>query len=405
MRLEGEKEMHIAYVTPEFVMEHKGGGLASYLSNIARILADYGHMVTVIVTSDNYNNAIQWYPNVIVESVKNNGKSLPVPLYNLWRSWKLCRRVQKVNKRRKIDVVQYSSFEAVGFFCRKNIPAVVRISSDRVCWREYKVLDYTEQDLERLYLSDKIEYTALKRMKYIYGPSYATAKIVSKRIGQDISVIESPFYLKKTEFDDSLYKEKLEGKKYYLSHSSMSCLKGTHVIAQVIEKVCCQDEEAYFVFVGSDHGIFYRDGQKECVKEYIIRTAGQFSDKVIFLGTLQRETLFPIIENAYMCLMPSRIDNMPNTCIEAMAMGKVIVGTRGASYEQLIEDNVSGYLVEVDNPEEMKKAIDNYNQLDDVDKKRMGEEAKEVTKRFEPEAIYNQIINYYMDILKRMAEK
>lgn len=396
--------MHIAYVTPEFVMEHKGGGLASYLSNVARILADHGHTVTVIVTSDNHNDAIQWYPNVIVERVKNNGKSLPVPLYNLWRSWKLCRRVQNVNIRRKIDVVQYASFEAVGFFCRKDIPAVARISSDRVCWREYKVLDYARQDMERRYLSDKIEYAALKRMKYIYGPSYATAKIVSKRIGQDISVIESPFYLKKTEFDDSVYKEKLEGKKYYLSHSSMSCLKGTHIIAQVIEKVCSQDEEVYFVFAGSDHGIFYRDGRKESVKEYITRMAGQFSNKVVFLGTLQRETLFPIIENAYMCLMPSRIDNMPNTCIEAMAMGKVVVGSKGASYEQLIEDNVSGYLVAIDDVEGLRVAIDQYNLLSDSEKRKMSEEAKKITERFEPETIYNQIIDYYSIVLRRTGE-
>lgn len=396
--------MHIVYVTSEFVTESKGGGLASYISNISRILADHGHKVTVITSSEENDDSIEWYPRVKVERVRRTGKSLPVPLYRLWESRKLCNRVRKVNKYSKIDLVQYASFDAVGFFYVKNIPSTVRISSDCVCWREYKVYDYEKDDIDRLCLTDKIEYTALKKIGNIYGPSYATADIIAKRIGCKIPIIESPFYLKKAEFDNKIYNEKLKGKKYYLSHSSMSCLKGTHVIAEVIKRVCQQDDEVYFVFAGSDHGIFYRDGHIETAKEYIIRMAGEYSDKVIFLGTLKREELFPIIENAYACLMPSRIDNMPNTCIEAMAMGKIVIGTNGASYEQFIEDGISGYLMEIDDVEGLVTAIGKVEKLGKEARENMCREAMKITKRFEPEKVYRSVIEYYTNIVRKIGD-
>ena len=56
--------MRIAYVVPEFVTEVKGGGLASYINNISRILADRGHEITIVVKSD-YTELIDYFSNKI----------------------------------------------------------------------------------------------------------------------------------------------------------------------------------------------------------------------------------------------------------------------------------------------------------------------------------------------------
>lgn len=395
--------MHIVYVTPEFVTENKGGGLASYLANIARIMVLYGHQVTIVVASEQNDDAIVWQENITVERVKKPQGNLLVPVRIMVQSRKLHVRVKQVHRKHPIDFIQYASYEAVGLFHSRRIPSAVRISSDCVSWREYKVYDYCEEDIRRCYLTDRLEYHAEKKIGNIYGPSHATAELVSERIHCPISIIESPFFLTKTEYDNSVYDEILQGKKYYLSHSSMSCLKGSHVIAQAIPEICERDPEAYFVFAGSDHGIFYRDGKSESAKDYILRYAGQFADRIVFLGTLDRKSLFPIVKHAFACLMPSRIDNMPNTCIEAMSMGKIVIGTRGASYEQLIEDGVSGYLVGIDCPEELIAAVFKVNALSEDERRQMEDRAKEVTGRFEPEETYKRVIRYYEDIIREKA--
>lgn len=393
--------MHIAYVTPEFVTENKGGGLATYLANIARIMVNHGHQVTIVTLSEQNDDAIVWSEGVVIERVRKPQGNLLVPIRVLMQSWETNKRINQVNKKQAIDFIQYASFEAIGYFHSRNIPSAVRISSDCVSLREYKVYDYCEKDIRCGYLTDWLEYHAEKKIGNIFGPSYATANLVSERIHRSISIIESPFYLKKTEYDNSLYNEKLKGKKYYLSHSSMSCLKGTHVIAQVIRKICERDKDAYFVFAGNDHGIFYRNGKTESAKDHILRLAGDRADHVIFLGTLDRKQLYPIVEHAFACLMPSRIDNMPNTCIEAMAMGKIVIGTNGASYEQLIEDGVSGYLIGIDNPEELIEAVYKVNGLSEEEMRKMEKAAQKVTKRFEPEETYQRVIRYYEDIIKK----
>lgn len=45
--------MHIVYITVEFVSERKPcGGLGHYLANIATIMAERGHQVTILVQTD-----------------------------------------------------------------------------------------------------------------------------------------------------------------------------------------------------------------------------------------------------------------------------------------------------------------------------------------------------------------
>lgn len=391
--------MHILYVTPEFVTEKRGGGLASYLANIARIFRDHGHEVTIVTLSDHHDDGIEWESGIRVERVKKEHRKLVVPLIRILDSRHLNIRVKAVLKQHPADVIQYASFLAVGFCHAQTVPACVRISSDPVAWRVLKYIDQDPEQLPAPCLTDRIEYAAEKRIGAVFGPSRACGEIIERHTGRAVRVIESPFYLQERDFDRSLYDSRLAGKKYYLSHSSLSCIKGTHVIAQAIPAIAKSDPDAYFAFAGTDHGIFYRDGRKVSAQDYILEQAGEYRGRVIFLGTLPRKQLYPVIEGAYACLMPSRLDNMPNTCIEAMAMGKIVIGTRGASFEQLIEDGESGYLAAVDDAAGLANACQKLNTLTEEQRRQMGVRAAETAGRFAPEKIYDRMIAYYQELI------
>ena len=393
--------MNIVFVTPEFITETKGGGLASYIANISQILAAHENRVSIITLSKKNDGKLDWKKNIVVYRVKDDIKTVITPLRKVLLSWKLYLCEKELCKRKEIDLIQYASFEGVGFFHLRHVPAVVRISSDCVAWREYKLYDY-RRDRCRPCLTDWLEYYTEKRIGNIFGPSYAVASMIEKRIHRKVTVIESPFYLKKEDFDSSVYNSLLRGKKYFLAHSSMSCLKGTHIIAETIADICREDESVYFVFAGSDHGIFYKNGDRISAKDYILKCAGMFADRVIFLGTLDRTKLYPIIEGAYACLMPSRIDNMPNTCIEAMAMGKIVVGTRGASYEQLIEDGRNGFLMEIDSREDLKTAVDKIRALTERERMLIGRQAQKTTERFNAESSYCQLMAFYHKVIRKI---
>ncbi len=390
--------MHIAYVTPEFVTENRGGGLASYINNIAKIMEEYGHRVTIVLASTQ-NKSYIYSKNIRVECV-NIFRINSVQPFNVYcMSRQLCARVNRIHKIDPIDLVQYASFMGVGLCADKSIPYVTRISSDCVCWRVLKVLDYEMEDLNKRYLTEKMEYRAITKSQYIFGPSYAIANRLGLTIHRNIEVIESPYNEEHEEYDTSIYEHLLAGKKYYLAHSSMSCLKGTHLIADVIEKTCQKDKDAFFVFAGSDHGIIYRNGKVDKAKDYILSRNIDYSDRIIFLGVLERKKLFPVIMHAEACLMPSRIDNMPNTCIEAMALGKIVIGSNGASYEQLIKDGENGFLINIDDSDMLYKKIEYINKLSKEQKNRIMLNAKETSNRFNKDNTYQNMIRYYTNVI------
>lgn len=398
--------MHIAYVTPEFVTEGcSGGGLASYLANISRIFAKRGHLVTIITLSSINDDKIIWDQNIEVERV--NIASITKVFENgilskILASVRLNNRLSKIHNVRKIDIVQYSNYESVALCRKREIPTIIRLSSDGILWRATKYIDFDwNKDYKKFNLLDLLEYHSDKQADCLFAPSNVVADITRQRINRNVYVIESPFYLKNENFDYSLYKEKLEGKKYLLAHSSMSCLKGTHIFAQSLEKILERYSDLYVVFCGGDHGIWYKSGKIVKALDYVMQYAGKYSDRVIYLGTQSREKLYPVICNAFACVQPSRIDNMPNTCIEAMALGKVVIGTKGASYEQLIENGKSGLLIERDSVDELIDAIDKLLDLSPDKIKLMENAARKISERFDESIVYDKMIRLYNEVIHR----
>jgi glycosyltransferase involved in cell wall biosynthesis len=56
-------------------------------------------------------------------------------------------------------------------------------------------------------------------------------------------------------------------------------------------------------------------------------------------------------------VLPSLVDNLPNACLEAMALGKPVIGTSGASFEELLTDGISGFLVPPGDPRALADRI------------------------------------------------
>ena len=46
-------------------------------------------------------------------------------------------------------------------------------------------------------------------------------------------------------------------------------------------------------------------------------------------------------------MLPSQVDNLPNTVIESLSLGIPVLGSRGASIDELVEEGRTGHLVEL----------------------------------------------------------
>jgi glycosyltransferase involved in cell wall biosynthesis len=286
---------------------------------------------------------------------------------------------------------------ATGLFRVRSIPSVVRISSFEPLWQAAYERSSEGWD-ERL--SVTLEQLSLRRADGLYGPSRLLADAVGRALDRPVRVIEPPVEIIANGGDESARIDHLEDRKYLLFYGSIGLLKGAGLIAGIIGELLDRHRELYFAFVGKDQGF-----RGEPMMEHIRRKAGPFRDRVLHLGRLPWEKLCPVIRGAHAVVLPSRVDNLPNTCLESMALGKVVVGSRGGSFEELIEDGVSGFLVHGDDGADLLGRLDEVMSLDANGMSWIGEAARKRIEEIRPESVMPKLLGFYREHINGTAPR
>jgi len=402
--------MHIAYLTSEFMTEKWHGGLAAYLDNITSIMSENGHDVTIITLSEE-NGRIHYRDNVEVIRVRANilrstNDTFGHGMDLLHNSWKIYQALLQENRKKQIDIVQSANFQAVGFFRNYHIPTVVRASSEASLLRnavKFK-FDY-DNALKEWTFEDYLESWCVKKADACFAPSHFCASAIQKKSKREVTVVESPYFLNKNEEDESVYKSKLEHKKYLLFNSSLSRLKGTHVGIEAAEHIMKKYSDLYMVYAGYDYGLSQKDGSVQKIANILRRQNKKYGGRVIYLGHLSQDKLFPIIKNSLACVLPSRVDNLPNSCIEAMALESIVIGTYGASFEQLIKNKKNGLLIKRDSITAFVKAVDYLIKMQDEERKDMRDCARHTIERLQPQKVYYEMISFYEKVIAKHKKK
>jgi glycosyltransferase involved in cell wall biosynthesis len=84
---------------------------------------------------------------------------------------------------------------------------------------------------------------------------------------------------------------------------------------------------------------------------------GQRAEQVHVTGPLVRAQTYAVLQRADATVLPSLVDNLPNTVIESLMLGVLVIGTRGASIDELVEEGKTGHLVEVGDPRGLADAL------------------------------------------------
>ena len=83
------------------------------------------------------------------------------------------------------------------------------------------------------------------------------------------------------------------------------------------------------------------------------------SDRIKFLGPIYGiKDKIRKIDSAKLFVLPSRVEGMPQSLIEAMARGKIVIGSNSIAIRDLIKDKENGYLFEFNNPKNLAATID-----------------------------------------------
>lgn len=406
--------MHIAIATAEFITEtNTGSGQAQYTANIARVLRDHGHIVSIFVPGlDNsefpFEEGIMVYrvcyentPKVIEKFKISKLKHYLLILWSLGgMSYIINRKIRQINKIQPIDIIHYPNSESLALFKIRHIPNIVRLSCYLPLWRHALEPDFEYiKSIDSLNLVEKLQMIAIKHADAAFGPSHCIAELTERKVKRKINVIESPFYLKNDDVDESVYNQYLSKSKYFIFYGTLNYLKGIHIIAAILDKFFTNYPDYYFVFVGRTSTMMFHGNEVDAT-EYICSSVSQYRDNIIYFPKMDnKEQLYALIKHAQAVVLPSRVDNLPNTCIESMALGQIVIGTDGASFEQLIEDGYNGFLIERENSSQLYEKLVQVINMSEYETELMRKRASESVNRLHPNKIYEQLIELYQSVI------
>ena len=196
--------MRIAFITPEFVTDHRNaGGLGNYLARIGKLLVQRGHQVEVFVSS-NLEPRILMYEGIRVERVSHVGlwRKLLVLVSRMggvgylfglvMQARALAAAMQRRHREVPFDIIQSSDYRAVGLAVRrmKGRIHLVRCSTAADLWNEVfgnKSNSYKWRE--------RMERATLRRADRAYAPSRFIAEHFLSRHGIAVDIVRPPLGL------------------------------------------------------------------------------------------------------------------------------------------------------------------------------------------------------------------
>ena len=386
--------MRIAFATPEFVTEnHFDGGLANYLNRLSKKLADLGHEIHIVTLST--QNADEFdHEGVTVHRVmlkpgwhtlnRFTRYSLTTTLRWLNFSTQTYRKLKQLHRRQPFDLIQYPNYSSCGLFSMALLRTnhVVRASS-QPGWNAY-----VKRNLDSA-VTERLEVLQYKLTRNVHAPSHK----IQKMLARDARLIPHLFYLETRDWDTTVYDQFLKGKKYLLYFGRFQLHKGFHTLAQALPRFLNQCPDAHVALVGRD----METSLASSMAAFARAQCNGFGERLIIVENLPHSSLYPIINEAHLVVLPSLIDNVPNTGLEAMGLGKVVIGTTGTTLDELISDGVNGFLVPPDDPQALAdKMIAAWTDLRLAE---MSAAAKEQALEFAPEKTIPSLLSYYSEVI------
>lgn len=379
-------------VSREFPPETHLGGIGTYTYKTSTALARLGHDVHV-VTSARKPAAVYGDQGVTVHRFEEPDAPRYVPS-SLAHAVAVAATVAAIAE--EFDVVQACEWGAEAFWYAlrpgRRPPLVTRLATPLFVVEQLNDVA-TRRGPRAGLVTRRIERAQTRRSDGIISPTRALARIVSEawRIAPErITIVPTGSagagILANA---DGPLPEALQGHPYVLYFGRLERRKGVHILGEALPAVLDAHPTLRAVFVGEDV-TFEGRPFADLVRAHNAR----HEERLVFLPRLPQRELFPIIRGAHLVVLPSLWENLANTCLEAMQLGRAVVATWGCGFEEVIEDGVSGALVPPGDAEKLGACMLDLL-ADDARLERIGEAAARRAAEFGLDAMAARLADYY----------
>lgn len=339
--------MRFAFVTTEFPTTLTNiGGLSTYVTRMAKQLTISGHEVEVFVPGGRRSHTINYdgytvhhvpgpsrVSRAVAAMLAAVGLSGPAIRQRLTGQARcIARAVEAAQTKKPFDVVHSADHKGIGshISLRKDRLFVVRCSAASDL---YFASDQQFDQASKTTTS--IRDACVARADFAFAPSQLIATHMAKKLNREIAVIRPPAFLEKLPVADP--PAWLPDR--FLLHFAGYLIgrKGSDLTAEALALAWQEEPDLRMVWAG-------RVNFDQVPA--LLKPLGNKAHQVLLLYPQKKEVIYSIIQKAVCVVLPSRIDNLPNTVIESLLLGAPVIGSTESSIEELVEPGVTGDLVE-----------------------------------------------------------
>ncbi len=379
--------MKIWFLTGEFAPDF-GGGIGTYVENCAKMFAEAGDEVTVIVRSVKETKEEKTKEGYrVVRFKQGEGEYYTYLGYDNALAYQYYEVIMNlIDKYGKPDVIETQEYNAYGQYLIQNklmlneklrdIPIVVHLHTPS--FETLKINQFNTYEAP-FYWIGEMEKFCIKGADALLCPSQFLADKLQYLVpDQKINVINLPFDIDKDELEKYEKENPIkEEKKTLLYFGRTEYRKGVIQMLKGAEKLWEKGLDFKVKIIGGDvklesKGTFIGEELKKKYAKYIENGNLEMLDPIPHLA------LIPHILSATAVTIPSLYENFPNTCIYSMWLGKpVLVSKSGGQAEMVQESGKNGLIFDWDKEGDFEEKLEQLLNMSDEELQTMGNNAKE----------------------------
>ena len=378
--------MKIWFLTGEFAPDF-GGGIGTYVENCAKMFAEAGDDVTVIVRSLKENKEEKTKEGYkVVRFKQGEGEYYTYLGYDNALAYQYYEVIMKlIDKYGKPDVIEMQEYNAYGQYLIQNklmlneklkdIPLVVHLHTPS--FETLKINQFNTYEAP-FYWIGEMEKFCIKGADALLCPSQFLADKLQYLVpDKKINVINLPFDIDKKELEKYQKSNPIKSdKKTLLYFGRTEYRKGVIQMLKGAEKLWEKGLDFKVKIIGGDvklesKGTFIGEELKKKYAKYIE------SGNLEMLAPIPHLELIPHILSATAVTIPSLYENFPNTCIYSMWLGKpVLVSKSGGQAEMVQESGKNGIIFDWDKEGDFEEKLEQLLNMSDEELQTMGNNAK-----------------------------
>jgi glycosyltransferase involved in cell wall biosynthesis len=398
--------MYIVFVSREYIPSLRGGGIATYVKNMAEALAAGGHQITVIRASDDTRlSNEEVINNIRVISLPGGdfiipameGHSLLKKFRGMYRFYSYRKRIRKtIDALENIDIIEVAEYGAESLYLQNSkTPVVCRLHCP-------SLLDFSDCTRANLTLSNwyyyyqgLVELFLLKKMHFVTSCSNALIDWTNKYAAfnpecKPVAIYNSVDIKKYNQFV-------LPGNNFINTNKKMIMLVGT----------VCETKGSGDLFESTK--ILIRNGMSFRLEIYgkISRYGWNLKKEEVCYDWLKiqeqipHEQLMQKYKEATIVCIPSWWEAFGFVCTEAMMCGAIVIGSSSGGMSEIITDGEDGFLLKPRNPQKWAEKIKEIFALSQEEYLYISQNAqKKIREKFSIEVIMPQMVDYYQSVIE-----